>query len=85
MSAVLGRITIFPIKSLDGVDVLEARVLASGALEHDRQFALIDAEGRFVNGKRTEAVHRVRAEYDLAAIVGAIQRQSRILAPPPTA
>jgi hypothetical protein len=66
MSAVLGRITIFPIKSLDGVDVPEARVLASGALEFDRQFALVDADGRFVNGKRTEAVHRIRAEFDLA-------------------
>jgi len=62
----LERITIYPIKSLDGVDVDEAQVLANGALEHDRRFALVDSEGRFVNGKRTPAVHRIRATYDLA-------------------
>jgi len=66
MPARLSRITIFPIKSLDGLDVPETRVLASGALELDRRFALVDAEGRIVNGKRTTEVHRVRAEYDLA-------------------
>jgi len=66
MPAALARITIFPIKSLDGLGVPESQVLASGALERDRQFALIDSDGRFVNGKRTAAVHRIRAEYDLA-------------------
>jgi hypothetical protein len=66
MTAFLNRITIFPIKSLDGLDVPETRVLPSGALEHDRRFALVDAEGRFVNGKRTAAVHRIRTEFDLA-------------------
>ena len=65
MPAVLGRITVYPIKSLDGLDVSEARVLENGALEHDRQFALVDADGRFVNGKRTAAVHTIRTEYDL--------------------
>ncbi len=65
MSATLNRITIFPIKSLDGVDVESAAVLPGGALENDRRFALVDADGRYVNGKRTPAVHHVRAEYDL--------------------
>ena len=69
MSAVLGRITIFPIKSLDGMDVESAAVLPNGALEHDRRFALVDADGRFVNGKRTAAVHGVRTEYDLAHLL----------------
>jgi uncharacterized protein YcbX len=68
MTAKLDRITIYPIKSLDGVDVECARVLSSGALEHDRQFAIVDAAGKFVNGKRTAAIHSIRAEYDLAAL-----------------
>jgi uncharacterized protein YcbX len=42
-------------------------VLPSGALEHDRQFALVDAEGRFLNGKRTPRVHLIRTRADLAA------------------
>lgn len=41
-------------------------LLPGGALEHDRQFALVDEFG-FVNGKRNEAVHRLRASIDLAA------------------
>ena len=66
MTALLGRITIYPIKSLDGVDVESVAVLSNGALEHDRCFAIVDAEGRYVNGKRTAAVHRIHAAYDLA-------------------
>lgn len=65
--AFLSRILIFPIKSLDGVEVVEARMLASGALEHDRTFGLFDANHKFVNGKRHAAVHRLRSQLDLAA------------------
>jgi uncharacterized protein YcbX len=68
MSSVLDRITIYPIKSLDGVDVPAARVLGSGSLENDRRFAIVDKSGKFVNGKRTAAIHAIRAEYDLAAM-----------------
>lgn len=66
MTATLDRITIYPIKSLDGIDVTSVAVLPSGGLENDRRFALFDAEGRYVNGKRTAAFHRIRAKYDLA-------------------
>lgn len=66
MTALLDRITIFPIKSLDGVDVDSVAVLPNGALENDRRWALVDATGRFVNGKRTPDVHSIRAKYDLA-------------------
>lgn len=62
----LARITIYPIKSLDGITVDEVAILPSGCLENDRRFALFDANGRFVNGKRTTGVHNVRAAYDLA-------------------
>jgi uncharacterized protein YcbX len=59
---------IYPIKALDALRVDEARVLASGALEFDRRWAMVDARGRYVNGKLYAAVHGVRAEYDLAAL-----------------
>jgi uncharacterized protein YcbX len=62
----LDRITIYPVKSLDGVDVAEARVLPGGALEHDRRWQLVDMEGRVVNAKRTPLCHAIRAEFDLA-------------------
>ncbi|HYG77816.1 MAG TPA: MOSC N-terminal beta barrel domain-containing protein [Planctomycetota bacterium] len=60
----LARIRIYPIKSLDGVDVESASVLASGALKRDREFAIIDKDDVFVNGKNRPAVHRLRARYD---------------------
>ena len=41
-------------------------MLAGGALEHDRRYALYDRDGA-VNGKRTAAVHRLRTSVDLAA------------------
>lgn len=60
----LGRITIFPIKSLDGVSVETARITAGGILEHDRIYAIYDADGKVVNGKRTPRVHELRCEFD---------------------
>lgn len=65
-SAHLARISIFPIKSLDGVELQQVDVLEGGALAGDRRFAVIDLLGRYVNGKRTPAVHQIRAEYELA-------------------
>jgi len=63
----LATIVIYPVKSLDGVVVDEARVLPSGALEHDRQFALVDDRGKWVNGKRTPRIHSLRSAIDAAA------------------
>lgn len=62
----LDRITIYPVKSLDGVDVETAKVLPGGALEHDRRWRLVDVEGRVVNAKRLAILHAVRAEFSLA-------------------
>lgn len=62
----LDRITLYPVKSLDGLDVESARVLPSGALEFDRRWRLVDLDGRVVNAKRTAAFHPIRAEFDLA-------------------
>lgn len=61
----LDVITIFPIKALDGQTVERARLLPSGALEDDRRYALVDAEGRYFNGKRTPRLHAVRSAVDL--------------------
>jgi len=63
----LARIVIYPIKSLDGLVLNEARILESGALEHDRQFALADEKGEFTNGKRTPRIHLLRSRFDLAS------------------
>ena len=62
----LARITIYPIKSLDGIVVDSARIGSVGGLENDRRFALRDAQGNFVNGKRHASIHALRASFDLA-------------------
>jgi uncharacterized protein len=61
---VVTRITIFPVKSCDGISCSQVDVLPSGALRHDRQFALVDATGRFINAKRTALIHQVRLTVD---------------------
>lgn len=59
------RIALYPVKSLDGIDVSEATILPSGALAGDREYALCDPDGRIVNGKREPRLHRIRSSYDL--------------------
>ncbi|MCC5608640.1 MOSC N-terminal beta barrel domain-containing protein [Nostoc sp. CHAB 5834] len=61
----LAKILLYPVKSLDGVEVENARVLASGALQHDREFAIFDGHDRFVNGKRHAKINLVRAQFAL--------------------
>jgi uncharacterized protein YcbX len=75
ISPTLGRIALFPIKALDGVVVGEATIRSGGGLSGDRELAIFDTAGRFVNGKREARVHAVRASYDLAARVVSLQRE----------
>lgn len=60
----LARIAIYPFKSLDPLFLDSARILASGAIENDRRFALRDESHTYVNGKRNALVHRLRTNFD---------------------
>ena len=60
----LGKIHIFPIKSLDGVSVGQTRITSGGILENDRVHAIFDRDGKIVNGKRTARVHELRCAFD---------------------
>ena len=62
----VSRIVIFPIKSLDGVAVQRAQLTPGGILQHDRTYAILDHDGKYVNGKRTARIHELRCEYDEA-------------------
>jgi len=61
----LDRITIYPVKSLDGLDLVECGVLNSGALENDRRWRLVDMDGRVLNAKRSPLFSAIRAEFEL--------------------
>ena len=60
----LGRILIFPIKSLDGLSLEQAVVTPGGILQNDRVYAIFDRDGRVVNGKRTPRIHELRSAFD---------------------
>ena len=60
----LSRITIYPVKSLDGMTVQKAVVSEGGCLLHDREFAILDKENNFVNGKSNPLVHTLRSSID---------------------
>ncbi|KAI9011839.1 MOSC domain-containing protein [Hyaloraphidium curvatum] len=59
----LARISVHPIKSLPALSLPSSPVLPSGALAWDRRLALVDAKGRFVNGKREPRVISSRARF----------------------
>jgi uncharacterized protein len=61
----LDRITIYPVKSLDGLDLEACDVLESAGLENDRRWRLVDMDGRVLNAKRSPLFHAIRAEYEL--------------------
>jgi uncharacterized protein len=62
----LAKIWIYPIKSLDGVEVARSAIWQGGSLAGDREFALVDAAGKVVNAKRTAEIHKIRSTFDLA-------------------
>jgi uncharacterized protein YcbX len=75
----LALIQLHPIKSLDPIEVPEARIGPNGGLEYDRAWALYTADGRWVNAKRTAAMHLIRAAYapDLSNVTLSVPSDSR--------
>lgn len=65
-TAFLHRITIYPVKSLDGITVESAVVSKNGCLIHDREYAIFDRNGKYVNGKSNERIYALRASFDLS-------------------
>jgi uncharacterized protein YcbX len=59
----LANIRLHPIKALDPIAVNEARIGPAGGLALDRAWALYTVDGRWVNGKRTAAMHLIRAVF----------------------
>ena len=57
---VVSRISVYPFKSLDGLSVEEASAGAGSFITGDRQYALFDERGKYINGKANPLVHRLR-------------------------
>ena len=75
----LAFIQLHTIKALDRVLVNEARIGPGGGLEFDRTWALYSVDGRWINGKRTAAVHLIRAAYapDITSVTLSVPGDSR--------
>lgn len=63
--AIVNKLFIYPIKGFDGIEVNSSKILASGLLEKDRIFSLIDSGGKYVNGKNYPEMMNIRTRYDL--------------------
>ena len=64
MSVRVKALYLYPIKSLDAIQVSEATVTAQGALQHDRQFAFF-RDDQPVNGKKAPDLMAVRTVCNL--------------------
>jgi uncharacterized protein YcbX len=75
----LANIRLHPIKSLDPMHVKEARIGPGGGLEFDRAWALFSADGQWLNGKRTAAIHLIRAAFapDVSSVTLSVPGDSR--------
>lgn len=57
----VSALRLYPIKGLCPVNVPSVVVRPGGkGLQYDRQWALLNPEGRYVNGKSCPALHRIR-------------------------
>lgn len=61
---VLSRITIYPVKSLDGMSLQKAIVTEGGCLLHDREYSISDDKGNLIIGKTNHLVHSLRSVVD---------------------
>lgn len=63
--AKVSNIRVYPIKALDPIELTESEV-ALYSLKHDREFAILADDGRFVNSKRTGRVNQLQARFNMA-------------------
>jgi len=66
----LGRMDLYPIKSLPGLQVQAARILPVGSLEHDRRWALLDENDKIINAKRFARLQQMGCTFaeDLSSV-----------------
>jgi len=74
----LERITVYPIKSLDGINLDTVVITTGGSLKYDREFALLDEDGKFINGKKYPQIHLIRSVYSIDELLVefSIERES---------
>jgi uncharacterized protein len=61
---VVNRITIYPVKSLDGISLQKAQIGNGGCLLHDREYAIVNSNGKFIKGKNNDLIYLLRSVID---------------------
>ena len=64
INPVIDRITIYPVKSLDGISLQKAKIGTGGCLEHDREYAICKSDGKYIKGKNSDLVYLLRTAID---------------------
>jgi uncharacterized protein YcbX len=72
----LSRITIYPVKSLDGISLQKAMITEGGCLLHDREYAISDETGNFIIGKTNPLVHTLRSTIDFESETISFRQQN---------
>lgn len=80
MVPLISKITIYPLKSFDGIDLEYSHILPSGALENDRRLALLDDSGNYFNAKRYPEIHQFECQFhkDWFSMVMSLPSQSKM-------
>jgi uncharacterized protein YcbX len=61
MRVYVSKITVYPVKAFDGVELEAVTITSGGALRYDREYAFVREDGKYMNAKRHANVHRVRS------------------------
>jgi len=61
----LAHIAVYPVKALEPVALDRVTITDIGGLDADRAYAMVTGDGEYLNGKRTDAVHRIRSAVDI--------------------
>lgn len=64
VNPVVDRITIYPVKSLDGILLQKAQIGPGGCLIHDREYAICKSDGKYVKGKNSDLIYLLRSAID---------------------
>lgn len=75
----LNSITIYPVKSLDGISLQRAMITEGGCLLHDREYAITDQEGNFIIGKTNSQVYSLRSKVDFENEIISFRKHNEIL------
>ena len=73
---VVDSITIYPVKSLDGISLQTAQIGNGGCLLHDREYAIVDSNDKFVKGKNSDLVYLLRSKIDFETEAISFRQQS---------